>query len=162
MKSALFIGRFQPFHNGHLAVVKEILAHHKHVIIVIGSSENHDKINPLTAGERYTLITAALQEEKISPKKYSIIPVRDLNSPKWYQHLNSYLPPYDTLYTGSKEVKTHFKLAKSKAKIVNLKRFDKISSTKIRKLIATHKSYSHLVPSKVAEILKKWETKFHD
>ncbi|MBT6040585.1 adenylyltransferase/cytidyltransferase family protein, partial [Candidatus Woesearchaeota archaeon] len=28
MTTALFIGRFQPFHNGHLAVIKQIIEKH--------------------------------------------------------------------------------------------------------------------------------------
>ncbi|MBP7820288.1 MAG: adenylyltransferase/cytidyltransferase family protein, partial [Candidatus Methanofastidiosum sp.] len=51
---ALYIGRFQPFHLGHLHVVKLILNSSKEIIIAIGSSQvSHTIQNPFTAGERF-------------------------------------------------------------------------------------------------------------
>ena len=35
----LYIGRFQPFHNGHLSVVREALKHCNNLIIVVGSAK---------------------------------------------------------------------------------------------------------------------------
>ena len=46
---ALYIGRFQPFHLGHLHIVKYILEVSKEVIIAIGSSGSHTVHNPFTA-----------------------------------------------------------------------------------------------------------------
>ena len=39
---ALFIGRFQPFHNGHLNVIKTLLENHKEVVVVIGSAQEEN------------------------------------------------------------------------------------------------------------------------
>ena len=39
MSRALFIGRFQPFHNAHLADIKKILKENDEVLIAIGSSQ---------------------------------------------------------------------------------------------------------------------------
>lgn len=46
-KTALFVGRFQPFHLGHLKVIKDILKKNDFIVIAIGSSDekNTDK-NP--------------------------------------------------------------------------------------------------------------------
>ena len=50
---ALFIGRFQPFHNGHLKVVQEILKEFDEVIIGIGSSKYSGTLdNPFSGEER--------------------------------------------------------------------------------------------------------------
>ncbi|EQD45121.1 nicotinamide-nucleotide adenylyltransferase, partial [mine drainage metagenome] len=50
---AFVVGRFQPFHNGHLHVIKEILSQYSSVIIGIGSAQySHTMENPFTAGER--------------------------------------------------------------------------------------------------------------
>ena len=38
-KVGLYVGRFQPFHNGHLSIVKEGLAHCARLILVIGSAQ---------------------------------------------------------------------------------------------------------------------------
>lgn len=56
-KYALFIGRFQPFHNGHLAVIKHGLKIAEKLIIIIGSCSAARNIkNPFTYGERADMI----------------------------------------------------------------------------------------------------------
>ena len=54
---ALLIGRFQPFHKGHLAVIKKILGEADELIIVVGSSQHRDVVeNPFSAEERVEMI----------------------------------------------------------------------------------------------------------
>lgn len=166
MQSALFVGRFQPFHKGHLAVVKKILKTNERVIIAIGSAEkNFLPENPLTASERFQLIEESLIEAKISANRYCIIPVRNLdNYALWVNHVNVYVPPYTKLYTGSEIVKAcyegkyHRPGEKNKIgpEIVQIKRGGGISSTKIRQAILKNKSWEKLVPKAVAKKLKEW------
>ena len=62
MKQALFVGRFQPFHNGHLDAIQYILSTEDRVVLVIGSAEeNNVPANPFTAGERFQMIEADIQ-----------------------------------------------------------------------------------------------------
>src|SRR5207245_2773190 len=63
---ALFVGRFQPFHRGHLATVRRILETNDEIIVGIGSAQySHTGENPFTAGERYEMIKRALDAEEI-------------------------------------------------------------------------------------------------
>jgi nicotinamide-nucleotide adenylyltransferase len=49
----LMMGRFQPFHFGHLDLVRQILKECDEVIIAITSSQfNYLDKDPFTAGER--------------------------------------------------------------------------------------------------------------
>lgn len=59
---AVFVGRFQPFHTGHLAVVREALARARHVLIVIGSADAARRPDhlPFTTDERREMILACL------------------------------------------------------------------------------------------------------
>ena len=60
-KKGIYIGRFSPFHNGHLESIKNILTQVDEVIIVVGSAQLCYQIqNPFTAGERITMIKLAL------------------------------------------------------------------------------------------------------
>jgi bifunctional NMN adenylyltransferase/nudix hydrolase len=66
MRDALvFIGRFQPFHNGHKAVIDAALNQAKEVVVVVGSSFAARNIrNPFTFQERKAMIEACFDEPK--------------------------------------------------------------------------------------------------
>ena len=57
----VFIGRFEPFHNGHAAVARHALARAKKLIFLIGSADTpRTTRNPWTVAERAVMIQAAL------------------------------------------------------------------------------------------------------
>lgn len=58
MKYSLFIGRWQPFHEGHKKLIQTVLDEGKNVCVAIRDTEISDK-NPYTAGERKNMITRA-------------------------------------------------------------------------------------------------------
>lgn len=59
-----FIGRFQPFHNGHKAVVDTALRRAKKVAIIIGSDQQaRSARNPFTTKERIEMISAVYPDE---------------------------------------------------------------------------------------------------
>lgn len=54
---AVFIGRFQPFHKGHMHVLKEAAKLANRVIVMIGSCNGERTLhNPLTGDERVNMI----------------------------------------------------------------------------------------------------------
>ena len=61
MKTALFVTRAQPFHIGHLKVIKWILKKYDKIVIVIGSSqESKTEKNPFTFEQRKRMIENTL------------------------------------------------------------------------------------------------------
>jgi nicotinamide-nucleotide adenylyltransferase len=157
-KTGLFVGRFQPLHKGHIDIIKKILKENEQIIIAVGSAEkNYVPENPLTAGERVLIIDETLKAEKIDPARYCIIPVRNIdNYALWVDHLNLYVPPYETIYTGSGIVKACYEGAQSKKRLVKIKRVLPISSTKVRlSMLNSTKDWEKMVPRKTAELLKK-------
>lgn len=57
----VFIGRFEPFHNGHHTVVTHALNHAKKLIVLIGSAgKPRSTKNPWNANEREVMIRAAV------------------------------------------------------------------------------------------------------
>jgi nicotinamide-nucleotide adenylyltransferase len=167
MQSALFLGRFQPFHKGHLSVIKKILKTNERVIIAIGSAEqNYLPQNPFTAAERFQMIEESLKEAKIPCDKYCIIPVRNIfNYALWVNHVNTYVPPYTRVYTGSKLIRAcyegkYFRQTEKvpyAPEIIRLKRILPISATKIRTAILKNKPWKHLVPKAVVQKIEKWK-----
>lgn len=57
MKYGVFVGRFQPFHNGHAQVVEQALTKVDRLILVIGSADRaRNTRNPFTVAERQAMI----------------------------------------------------------------------------------------------------------
>lgn len=59
----VFIGRFQPFHSGHLAVVREALRQSRQVILLCGSARQpQSSRNPWTFQDVQTMVRGSLSE----------------------------------------------------------------------------------------------------
>lgn len=95
--TAIFIGRFQPFHVGHLDAVRRMQAKHANITILIGSSNcSRTKDNPLTFGERRTYIRSILGPE------IPIFPLPDDPSDEvWLSKLMRHIKPGDVVYSGN-------------------------------------------------------------
>jgi bifunctional NMN adenylyltransferase/nudix hydrolase len=60
IQTAVIIGRFQPYHNGHKAIVDRALKEFDHVIVLIGSAgQPRTRKNPWTWNERADMVVAA-------------------------------------------------------------------------------------------------------
>ncbi|MFA5821045.1 MAG: adenylyltransferase/cytidyltransferase family protein [Candidatus Gracilibacteria bacterium] len=151
MSTALFIGRFQPFHSGHLDAVRQILKENDRLIIAIGSASNTiTKKNPYTANQRIQMIRAALGKTK----NYKIILIPDINDPPlWPHYVKRLVGPFDVLYTGSRFTKFCFKEYEKATPLKAIKKNLKVSATQIR----NSKHPEIFVPKAVAKLLKKWQ-----
>ena len=153
MKRALFIGRFQPFHKGHLHVVKNISKKYDEFVIGIGSSQGKNTLeNPFSYNERKTMISSALKSNKI--KNFKIFPVPDLyDDYKWTKYIVKNLPKFDVAYSGNEWTIRCFK--KHKIQAVKIKLVKGLSSTKIRKLIIENKNWQKFAPKEIDYYIKK-------
>ena len=106
-RRGLMLGRFQPFHRGHLALARQILQECDELVIAIGSAQfNFIEKDPFTAGERVLMIHRGLAADGLDLSRCYIIPVpNDDNNARWLAGLRSMLPEFDVLYTGNNYVK---------------------------------------------------------
>ncbi|MEM0456612.1 MAG: nicotinamide-nucleotide adenylyltransferase [Nitrososphaerota archaeon] len=159
MRRALFIGRFQPIHIGHVEAIKHILSENDELIIVVGSAQySHTFDNPFTAGERIEMIRMALEEAGVDLRRVLIIPVPDVGSHSiWVAHVKSLAPSFQTVYTNNPLVTQLFKEAGYEVKPINMFRRDELIATRIRKMMVGDEEWRALVPKSVAQFIEKVE-----
>jgi nicotinamide-nucleotide adenylyltransferase len=155
--TALFIGRFQPFHNGHMLVIQGMAKVCKKIVIAIGSSDKHDADNPWTAEQRKDMIQRALQARDIIPMfDVVFIEVPDQKSDHdWATHVLELAGPVDVLWSGNKDTQECFE---GKLEIKNIVEVPGISSTKIRELMAKNDwTWQDYVPEAVASAINDFK-----
>jgi len=137
---ALFIGRFQPFHNGHLAMARRILQDHGELIIGIGSAQySHTGENPFTAAERFEMIHRALDAERIHN----------------YHIILSLVPRFDAVYTNSALVIRLFKERGVRVLSLPMVEREELSGTEVRRRMFSGGAWETLVPAGVAAYIKE-------
>jgi len=151
------MGRFQPFHLGHLDLVRQILKECDEVVIAITSSQfNYLEKDPFTAGERIEMIHSSITEADLNLGKCFILAIENqFNIATWSSYLKSTLPQFDTVYSGNDYVT--MLLADSNIKVVKpvfLNR-EQYNATKIRAMIVSDEDWEKFVPSAVSEFIKK-------
>ena len=151
----LFIGRFQPFHNGHLELIKNIKDQYEKIIIGIGSSQyGYDNDNPFTVEERRLMIEKTLKDNNI--KNYLIFEIPDIHDyPQWVSHVESIIPKFDAIITNNPLT---IKLFKNKGyKVIKTKLYNRniYSGKEIRKKISLNENWEKNVPKQVLNIINK-------
>ena len=157
--NGLLIGRFQPFHKGHLEAVKIGLSKVDNLWIGIGSSnKNNEKKNPFTSDERKEMILSSLDPQTL--KRVAIFFVPDTGDhEKWTYHVDSIVPPYDLVFSNDEFTLTLYKKRGKNTFEIPLLNRDTISGTNIRELIVTDKDWQDLVPEGTRQVLLKIDAK---
>jgi len=153
----LYVGRFQPFHLGHLGAIKAVLKEVDELVIVIGSAQySHNINNPFTAGERLVMIRRALQEAKVDYSKLWIVPVPDVHLHMlWVSAVEGYTPKFNVCYSNEPLTQRLFMEAGYPVKSIPL--FDRklYMSTIVREKMLKGDSWTELVPKSVADFINE-------
>ncbi len=149
----LYIGRFQPYHLGHQAVIQKIAEDVDEILIVIGSAqESHTPKNPFTAGERMDMIYTALQALR---ERCYVIPLQDIKrNAVWVSHLKSMVPKFDLVYSNNPLVVQLFTEAGIEVRESPMYSRNVYSGTVIRKLMLEGGDWRALVPAPVASLVE--------
>lgn len=166
---AVLIGRFQPFHNGHAALLAKALETASQVIVILGSAHaGRNAKNPFTWQERAAMIAATLGET--AQQKVRFQPVRDYyDDLRWGEAVTravkALVPPTNSvaLIGYLKDASSHYLNRFPGWEFVATTQCGEIDATSIRQIyfesedwLATQALLGGLLPSSIVHYLKGW------
>ena len=144
--NGLLIGRFQPFHLGHLDALRFALSKVDKLWIGLGSSNKPlQKNNPFSAEERKEMILSSIDESMKQRIQIYFIP--DLaNHLKWIEFIDTLVPKFDTVFTNDEL--TRYLYSKRDVEVLSIPfvKRDILSGTNIRNMIISDQKWEDLVP----------------
>ena len=151
----LYVGRFQPFHLGHLKAIQRVLKEADEAVIVIGSAQySHNTNNPFTAGERLVMIRLALTEAGVDYSRVWVVPVPDVHLHMlWVAALEGYTPRFNVVYSNESLTRRLFMEAGYKVRSIQFYERKDYNSTLVREKMLKGDSWASLVPKSVAEFI---------
>ncbi|WP_248898106.1 nicotinamide-nucleotide adenylyltransferase [Haloplanus halobius] len=154
MLRGFYIGRFQPYHSGHHAVVKQIADDIDEVVVGVGSADqSHTERNPFTAGERVMMITKSLRE--LDATTY-VVPIEDLNrNAVWVSHVQSMSPTFDIAYSNNPLVVRLFEEAGVEVRQSPMFDRGELQGAEIRQRMTESGAWRELVPDGVVEVVEE-------
>lgn len=149
-----YIGRFQPYHNGHQSVLERIAEQVDEIVIGVGSAQlSHELDNPFTAGERVLMITRSLESTGC---RFYVIPIEDIQrNALWVSHVASMTPPFEIVYSSNPLVIQLFTEAGWRVSSPEMYKRDTHSGTAIRQRMLRGERWEHLVPKAVVDVIKE-------
>ncbi len=155
MRRGLYIGRFQPYHLGHQAVLQKIVEEVDEIVVGLGSAQaSHTPDNPFTAGERISMIWPALRGLDVT---CYVIPLEDMaRNAVWVSHVVAMTPNFEVVYSNNPLVVQLFAEAGVEVKRPPMYRREVYSGTSIRgMMLAGDESWKLLVPWSVVSVIEE-------
>jgi nicotinamide-nucleotide adenylyltransferase len=153
MTKALFVGRFQPFHLGHMLAIEEILRKHDHIIIIVGSSRQHGTPeNPFPVKDRIEMIRRSLLARGIGD--FEIDSLEDFNDDRLWTSAIRKAYEFDAVYSRNEWTLECFRRNGARVRKHRLYHKRKYSGIEIRKRIAAGKEWKELVPPPVHDFIR--------
>ncbi len=159
--NGLLIGRFQPFHLGHLEALQFALSKVDKLWVGLGSSNRHvEKNNPFTADQRKEMILSSIDGSM--QEKISIYFVPDLDDHiRWIEKIDTIVPKFDIIFSNDDLTKHLYSKRDIQVLAIPFLNRESLSGTNIRDLIVSDQKWDHLVPDGTRNFLKRTNAKDH-
>jgi nicotinamide-nucleotide adenylyltransferase len=159
--NGLLIGRFQPFHLGHLEALQFALSKVDKLWVGLGSSNiPAEKNNPFTAEQRKEMILSSIDDSMKERISIYFIPDVD-NHIKWIEKIDTIVPKFDIIFSND-ELTNHL-YSKRNIQVLPIPFLNResLSGTNIRDLIISDQKWDDLVPDGTRNFLEKTGAKEH-
>lgn len=167
-KTGLVIGRWQIYHNGHLALLQSALGACEDVIVVVGSAfRSRNAHNPFTWDERKAMILSALSEK--DKARIRFLPVRDYYDDAQWAHavsqgVNQLAPNASIeLHGHTKDASSFYLTWFPQWDRVEVPMHDDVHATSLRKIFfeascadSAHSVMAKYIPEGVTRYLEAW------
>ena len=155
----LLIGRFQPFHLGHLDALHFALSKVDKLWIGLGSSNKPlQKDNPFSAEERKEMILASIDDSMKQRIQIYFIPDLD-NHIKWIELINTIVPKFNIIFTNDELTRHLYSKRDVTVLSIPFVKRDILSGTNIRDMIISNQTWEDFVPEGTKIFLSKTSTK---
>jgi nicotinamide-nucleotide adenylyltransferase len=157
--NGLLIGRFQPFHLGHLEALQFALSKVDKLWVGLGSSNKPvQKNNPFSAEERKQMILSSIDDTM--KEKISIYFIPDLdNHVKWIEKIDTIVPKFDIVFSNDELTKHLYSKRSVQVIAIPFLNRNVLSGTNIRDLIISDQKWDNLVPQGTRNFLKNTSAK---
>ncbi|MFB6185179.1 MAG: nicotinamide-nucleotide adenylyltransferase [Haloarculaceae archaeon] len=154
MTRGFYIGRFQPYHSGHHAMVEHIVGEVDELVLGIGSAgDSHTQHDPFTAGERIMMIEQSVADFE---EMTYVVPIEDLNrNSVWVSHVRSMCPSFDVAYSNNPLVVQLFEEAGIEVRQSEMFDREKLEGSEIRQRMVDGDSWVDRVPDAVAAVIRE-------
>ena len=159
--NGLLIGRFQPFHLGHLEALQFALSKVDKLCVGLGSSNKPvEKNNPFTAEQRKEMILSSIDDSM--KEKISIYFIPDLdNHMKWVEKIDTIVPKFDIIFSNDDLTKHLYSKRNIQVLSIPFLNRESLSGTNIRDLIIHDQKWDDFVPDGTRNFLEKTGAKEH-
>ena len=157
--NGLLIGRFQPFHLGHLDALRFALSKVDKLWVGLGSSNKPLlRNNPFSVEERKKMILSSIDD--IIRNKIEIFFIPDFeNHKKWVEYIDTIVPKFDIVFTNDEMTKHLYSKRETKVVAIPFTKRDVLSGTKIRELILRDQPWEEFVPDGTKKFLNETNAK---
>ena len=157
--NGLLIGRFQPFHLGHLDALRFALSKVDKLWIGLGSSNKPlQKNNPFSAEERKEMILSSIDESMKQRIQIYFIPDLE-NHIKWIELIDTLVPKFDIVFTNDELTRHLYSKHDVQVLPIPFVKRDILSGTNIRDMIISDQTWEDFVPEGTKIFLSKTSTK---
>ena len=153
-KIGFLIGRFQPFHKGHLKLLKQSFKYVDKLMIGIGSVGIIDKDNFLSYEDRKKMLNIVIREEGFEEKVAGVVPLKDFHNDKlWLENALKKAGKVDVVIGNNEWTNGIFDRDGYPVLRLGFYKRYLYEGAKIRKLMSQKKRWEDRVPSYIAKWL---------
>ena len=157
---ALYLGRFNPPHKGHIYAIEHILNQPDidEVIILIGSGEKAYSLkNPFTGGERHEMVVTMVKKN-FNYEQFFISAIPDINrNTIWPANVIDLVPNFDVIFTNNSLVQELFRdLSNKEVREIPLNNRKELSGKVIREKMIKGENWQNVIPEEILPLIEKY------